>query len=117
MQITRLALDSSSAARRSWLGEMSFAVCSRADTLSLSRTLHIMSKSLRPSSSTAARISLSWVMLRGPMEPLASSSLKALYPLRPSRLQKREMVASATSHSSASSEMDIYCALIRFAST
>ena len=39
---------------------------------------------------------------------LATASLKALYPLYPIRRQKREMVASATPHSSASSEMDIY---------
>ena len=63
---------------------------------------------------------MSWMLSWGSTSPdsgllrerlaveLATASLKALYPLYPSRLQKREMVASATPHSSASSEMDMY---------
>ncbi len=51
------------------------------------------------------------------IDALASSSLKALYPVSPSLRQKREMVASATVHSSASSEMDMYWTSIRCLST
>ena len=43
-----------------------------------------------------------------PAMALAIASLKAMNPLNPSLLAKRETVASATPQASASSEMDIY---------
>ena len=102
MHSTRLADTTMSAALRMASGRISSKVWVMASR-SVSYTLCAISCTLSAGSTSSSRTGSS---VR-PAVALAMASLKALYPLYPSRRQKREMVASATPASSASSEMDM----------